>query len=84
MVEIEMLGDAMARLRAPSGRLLYVEARGSGPNQCWFVHVDGYGREAARSYPCPTRELALYRVLSELYETRSEAARSAASASSSH
>lgn len=74
MVEIEMLDGNMVRLRARNGRLVYVEARGAGDAQRWYVHVDGYGREAARSYPCPTREMAEYRVLSELHEAPRHAA----------
>lgn len=83
MIEIELLDATFARLRAPDGRVLYLEGRRDGSQLRWFVHVDGYGRRAARSYPCPTRELALYRVASELYDTTSEAAWSAVSALSS-
>lgn len=83
MVQIELLDDGgIVRLRAPGGRVLYVEARRDGAARLWFVHVDGCGRRAARSYPCSTREMAVYRVLSELYEMTSEAPLSAESASS--
>jgi hypothetical protein len=83
MVKTEVLRPGLVRLRGAEGRVLYVEARSAPSGVVWFVHVDGHGRWAARSYPCPTRELVAYRVASELSTTRCEAALNAASPPSS-
>jgi hypothetical protein len=66
MIEVERLGARLVRLRGADGRVLYVEVRSVGDRVVWYVHVDGHGRAAARSYPSPTRELAMYRLASEL------------------
>src|SRR5262245_18562955 len=44
------------RLRAPTGRTVYVEARAHGPGgrPTWLVHVDGFRGEAPRQLPCAT------------------------------
>src|SRR5262245_58031362 len=75
VIVVETVDAGLARLRAPNGRVLYLEVRHEGARQSWFVHVDGDGRHAPRSYPCQSSEAAVYRALHELSGPVAEEAR---------
>ena len=67
-LSLERCGAGLLRLRAPSGRTVYVEERphGCSGRASWLVHVDPFGTVAARQVPCATVGAVLIAVRSAL------------------